>query len=148
MTAFATFVSGIIFGLGLVVSGLINPSKVIGFLDLAGSWDPSLVITMAVAVLVTSVGYRLTFRRGAPWLSAKFKLPQAVKADTRLVSGAVIFGIGWGLAGFCPGPALAATALGYRSALIFTASMIVGMVAARWIIKLDQLGNRPQPSKV
>jgi uncharacterized membrane protein YedE/YeeE len=147
MTALATFVSGIIFGLGLVVSGLINPSKVIGFLDLVGSWDPSLAITMVVAALVTGVGYRLTFRRGAPWLSAKFKLPQATKADTRLITGAGIFGIGWGLAGFCPGPALAAAALGYVPALIFTASMIVGMVAARWIIKFDQLAvvcSRPR----
>jgi len=145
MTALATFVSRIIFGLGLVVSELINPSKVISFLDLAGNWDPSLGITMAAAVLMTSVGYRLTFRRGAPWLSAKFKLPQATKADTRLIAGAGIFGIGWGLAGFCPGPALAAAALGYVPALIFTAYMIVGMAAARRIIKLDQPGNRPQP---
>jgi uncharacterized membrane protein YedE/YeeE len=148
MMALASFVSGIIFGLGLVASGLINPSKVISFLDLTGGWDPSLAITMAVAVLVTGVGYRMTFRCGTPWLSTKFKLPQAVKVDTRLIAGAVIFGIGWGLGGFCPGPALAAAALGYMPALIFVASMIVEMTAARGLSDQTKLAIIRRPSKV
>lgn len=148
MMALASFVSGIIFGLGLVASGLINPSKVISFLDLAGGWDPSLAITMAVAVLVTGVGYRMTFRRGTPWLSTKFKLPQTVKVDTRLIAGAVIFGIGWGLGGFCPGPALAAAALGYMPALIFVASMIVGMTAAHGLSDQTKPAIIRRPSKI
>ncbi len=144
MTALATFLSGLVFGLGLVVSGLINPAKVIGFLDLAGSWDPSLALTMGGAVIVTAVGYRLAFRRRAPWFAAKFQLPQASEVDTRLVAGAAIFGIGWGLAGFCPGPALAAAALGYESALVFTASMLIGMAAARRALRPNRPAMRPQ----
>lgn len=131
MAVMATFLSGLIFGLGLIVSGLINPEKVLDFLDVAGSWDPSLAITMAVAVAVTAIGYRLAFARGKPMLSAAFQLPLASAIDARLLGGAALFGIGWGLVGYCPGPAIAALWLGSPSTITFIAAMLAGMAIAR-----------------
>jgi uncharacterized membrane protein YedE/YeeE len=133
MPIFATFVSGLVFGLGLCVSGLANPAKVLSFLDVAGSWDPSLALTMASAVLVTGLGYRLAFARERPLFMGSFQLPPAGAADRRLVAGAAIFGIGWGLAGFCPGPALVALSLGSMPATVFVTAMIAGMALARRI---------------
>lgn len=130
----AAFVSALIFGLGLCVSGLSNPAKVLGFLDVAGGWDPSLLLTMATSVLVTGIGYRLSFARGAPLLTSAFDIPRSTTIDRRLLAGSAIFGIGWGLVGFCPGPSLVALALGSRSALVFLAAMIAGMALARQLI--------------
>jgi hypothetical protein len=98
--------AGLTFGLGLVISGLVNPAKVLNFLDLLGSWDPSLAFVMAAAVGVTFVGYKLAFRRPSPLLVDQFQLPVAKQIDRRLVIGPALFGIGWGLSGFCPGPAI------------------------------------------
>lgn len=131
MAIVATFISGLMFGLGLVVSGLINPAKVLNFLDLAGSWDPSLAITMAAAVAVTGLGYRLAFAKGKPILGEMFQLPTASAIDARLLAGAALFGIGWGLVGYCPGPAIAGLSLGVISTVVFVAAMLAGMAIAR-----------------
>lgn len=131
MALLSTFAAGLLFGLGLVVSGLINPAKVLNFLDVAGTFDPSLAITMAVAVATTAAGYRLVLQRSRPLFADAFQIPSGSSIDARLVGGAVLFGVGWGLVGFCPGPALAAAALGFEPALIFTAAMLVGMAVAR-----------------
>lgn len=127
----ATFVSALLFGLGLCISGLANPGKVQSFLDVAGAWDPSLLITMAAAVLTTAIGYRITFARVKPLLDKAFLIPPASAVDARLLAGAVIFGIGWGLVGFCPGPALVALAVGATPAFVFVAAMLAGMALAR-----------------
>ncbi|WP_308909239.1 YeeE/YedE family protein [Pseudokordiimonas caeni] len=123
----ASFISGGLFGLGLVISGMSNPAKVIGFLDITGNWDPSLALVMAGGLIVTAIGYRLVFRRAAPVCDSQFHVPTNRVIDARLVGGAAIFGIGWGLGGFCPGPGVVATALGYSEAIAFVAAMLVGM---------------------
>lgn len=126
-----TFFASLLFGLGLVVSGLANPAKVQNFLDIAGAWDPSLVFTMAAAILVTGLGYVLVFKRGRPVFSEAFQLPTATRIDLKLLSGAALFGIGWGLVGYCPGPALVALPLGNLGTYLFVGAMLVGMLAAR-----------------
>jgi uncharacterized membrane protein YedE/YeeE len=133
MQLLATFVSGLLFGLGLVVSGLINPAKVLNFLDIAGRWDPSLALTMAAGVLTTAVGYRLAFAKGTPILVGTFQLPAATRIDLPLISGAALFGIGWGLVGYCPGPAIAALSSGSTSTALFVAAMFAGMTVARCV---------------
>lgn len=122
---------GLIFGLGLVVSGMSNPAKVLNFLDLAGTWDPSLAFVMGGAVIVTFVGYRIVWQRKAPIFDTKFHVPTRTDIDKRLIVGPALFGIGWGLAGFCPGPALTAIGLGAPGTLIFVPSMLAGMWIAR-----------------
>ena len=129
------FLSGLLFGLGLTVSGMINPAKVIGFLDLAGDWDPSLALVMATALLVSLPGFRLILKREQPLFAAKFFLPEKSDIDSPLVGGAALFGIGWGLAGFCPGPALAAAASLNSSVLLFLAAMVGGMLLHHFALK-------------
>ena len=125
--------SGRLFGCGLAVSGMINPQKVLSFLDFAamatGDWDPSLALVMASAVATTLAGYALVLRRSRPVLTSQFRLPTNRRSDSRLVAGAALFGLGWGLAGYCPGPALVALGLGASEALVFVASMLAGMYA-------------------
>lgn len=123
------FASGLVFGLGLVVSGMADPAKVLNFLDLAGSWDPSLAFVMAGAVVVTFVGYRLAFARKAPLLMESFDVPSAKDIDLRLVGGAAMFGIGWGIGGLCPGPALTALPLLAPGTLVFVPAMLIGIWA-------------------
>ncbi len=123
------FASGLVFGLGLVLSGMADPAKVLNFLDLAGSWDPSLAFVMAGAVVVTFVGYRLAFARKAPLLMESFDVPSAKDIDLRLVGGAAMFGIGWGIGGFCPGPALTALPLLAPGTLVFVPAMLIGIWA-------------------
>src|SRR5437870_1042194 len=106
MIAFASLLAGLVFGLGLIVSGMANPAKVLGFLDLAGHWDPSLAFVMAGAIAVGAVAFALASRRTQSLLGTEMRLPSARHIDRRLVVGSVLFGIGWGIAGFCPGPAL------------------------------------------
>lgn len=127
MTALIAFVSGLVFGLGLIVSGMANPAKVLGFLDLAGPWDPSLAFVMGGAVLITAVGFAVLRRRRASLTGEPLRWPTATRIDLRLALGNLAFGAGWGLAGFCPGPALVAAAAGVPQALIFVAAMLVGM---------------------
>ncbi len=132
------YLAGLLFGAGLIASGLADPSKVLAFLDIGGAWDPSLAVTMAAALVVTAIGYRWALARKAP-LYGSFDLPKQRTIDARLVSGAAIFGLGWGLAGFCPGPALLATIVGGTQALIFFAAMMAGMMLARTVARARTL---------
>ena len=125
------YICGVVFGLGIMISGMANPAKVINFFDIAGSWDPSLAFVMGGALVVTFIGYRLVFARPHPALEAKFYLPTAKDIDLRLVGGSAVFGIGWGIAGFCPGGALPALGTGRSEVFIFTAALIAGLVLAR-----------------
>jgi uncharacterized membrane protein YedE/YeeE len=122
------FVCGLVFGLGLVISQMANPAKVLNFLDFAGRWDPSLAFVMSGAVVTAAIGFRLAWRSKAPLLAESFHLPQKARIDARLVGGAALFGTGWGLVGFCPGPALTALSFGGWEAALFVAAMIVGMM--------------------
>ncbi|MCK0196930.1 YeeE/YedE family protein [Ancylobacter sp. 6x-1] len=122
---------GLLFGIGLIVAGMSDPAKVLNFLDLAGSFDPSLALVMAAALAVTFIGYRLAFRRARPMLAPRFELPTRRDIDARLVGGAALFGIGWGLSGFCPGPALVSLGLSAPGTLAFVPAMLAGMWAAR-----------------
>ena len=119
---------GLVFGIGLIVSGMTDPSKVIGFLDLAGRWDPSLGFVMGGAILVGLVAFRFAAGRDRSLLGDAMRLPTATHIDRRLVLGGLAFGAGWGLAGYCPGPALASLASGGSKPLIFATAMVVGMV--------------------
>lgn len=122
-----SFISGLTFGLGLILSGMTNPAKVIGFLDLAGQWDPSLGFVMGGAVLASTLAFRIAGKRPKSLLGSPMRLPTARQIDRRLVLGGLTFGAGWGLAGFCPGPALASLAIAGAKPLIFTAAMLAGM---------------------
>lgn len=127
----AGLLAGLLFGVGLSLSGMINPAKVIGFLDIAGAWDPSLAFVMLGAVGVTAIGYKVTLRRGAPLLEPGFSLPSRRDLDAPLLIGAALFGAGWGLAGYCPGPAIAGLGFAKIETVAFVAAMLVGMIAAR-----------------
>jgi uncharacterized membrane protein YedE/YeeE len=128
----ASFVAGLVFGIGLLLAGMANPAKVLGFLDLAGAWDPSLALVMAGAVAVGSVAFALAKRRRVSLLGAPMQLPTARQVDRRLVVGSLVFGIGWGLAGFCPGPALVALGEGAGQAAVFVLAMLAGMGLHAW----------------
>ena len=128
MQLLMALLAGLVFGLGLIVSGMTDPSKVTGFLDLAGAWDPSLGLVMGGAIGVGLVAFRFARTRPRALLGGPMQLPTTRQIDRRLVLGGLTFGIGWGLAGFCPGPALASLATGGSKPLIFTAAMLVGMV--------------------
>lgn len=123
----ASLLAGLVFGLGLIVSGMADPAKVLGFLDLAGAWDPSLALVMAGAIAVGSLGFIVAGRRTQTVLGTPMKLPTSTVIDRRLVLGSLLFGVGWGLAGFCPGPALVALGMGQPQALTFTLAMLAGM---------------------
>lgn len=135
MAVLVQFAIGLLFGLGLVVAGMSDPGKVLDFLDVAaiasGGWDASLAFVMAGAIAVALPGYRLVLRRRAPLLAERFQLPTASEIDAKVVAGPAIFGIGWGLAGICPGPAFALLASGGAAAWVFVAAMFAGMAAAR-----------------
>ncbi len=124
--------SGLIFGLGLIVSGMANPAKVLNFLDVFGTWDPSLAFVMGGAIAVTAPGFALLFRnRQTPMFDSKFRVPTRTDLEPKLLTGAAIFGIGWGLGGFCPGPALTSLPVAATGTLVFVPFMLVGMWAAR-----------------
>jgi uncharacterized membrane protein YedE/YeeE len=127
--ALFAFAAGLVFGIGLIVSQMANPAKVLGFLDLAGRWDPSLAFVMGGAIAVAVIGYVLAGRRPATLLGTPFLLPTTRAIDTRLVAGALLFGTGWGLGGFCPGPAFVALGAGQVKAFVFVAAMLAGMLA-------------------
>src|SRR5690348_5421484 len=129
--ALAAFVAGLVFGLGLVVSQMIDPAKVLGFLDTAGNWDPSLAYVMIGAIPVAAIGLPATRTRGAPLLDSGFHGPARTRIDTGLVIGSSLFAIGWGLVGFCPGPALTSLALGRWQSFVFVAAMLAGMLGYR-----------------
>lgn len=121
------FLSGLLFGLGLIISGMANPAKVLGFLDLAGKWDPSLIFVMCGAIAVGFFAFLYAGRRKTTLLGTELKLPTATTIDRRLVIGSVLFGAGWGIAGFCPGPALVGLGMGLPKAILFVLAMLAGM---------------------
>jgi uncharacterized membrane protein YedE/YeeE len=130
MPIIIALVSGIVFGLGLAISGMINPAKVLNFFDVFGSFDPSLALVMAGALLVTFIGYRLTLKRHAPIFAHRFHLPTSKDVDGRLILGSALFGLGWGLSGFCPGPAITSLVTLSPEPVIFIIAMLVGMLGA------------------
>lgn len=133
MHAVIAFACGLLFGIGLVVSGMTDPAKVQAFLDIGGVWDPSLAVVMAAALAVAAPGFALARRMDAPLCGGKFQLPTRHDVDWPLLAGAALFGAGWGLAGLCPGPALAGLASGQGQVLAFVAAMVAGMAAARLV---------------
>jgi len=126
-------VAGLLFGFGLLLSGMANPAKVLNFLDFAGHWDPSLAFVMGGAVIVATIGYRLAFRQTKPLLDDSFHIPAARAVDRKLLLGAAIFGAGWGLVGLCPGPALVSILLGAPAIFVFVPAMLIGVASATWI---------------
>ena len=142
MRIIMAFIAGLIFGLGLILSGMTNPSKVIGFLDLAGSWDPSLAFVMSGAIFVGVIAFRFAKVGQKSFLGDVMHLPTASQIDLRLVLGALVFGVGWGLAGYCPGPALTSIAQGGSKPLIFVAAMICGMAIFEIIERMPRRISR------
>ncbi|MDX1528649.1 MAG: DUF6691 family protein [Gammaproteobacteria bacterium] len=123
--------AGFVFGLGLVISGMSNPAKVIGFLNVAGPWDPTLLLVMGGALAITIPGFRLLKSRARPLFADRFEWPTRKDLDVRLIAGAALFGLGWGIAGFCPGPAITALATARLDVVLFVAAMVAGAVAHR-----------------
>lgn len=133
--------TGAIFGLGIAISGMANPAKVLNFFDIAGSWDPSLIFVMGGALVTAAIGYRIVFgARQVPVFDGKFHLPVNKAIDSRLLTGSAIFGVGWGIAGFCPGGAIPALGFGGVSVIAFVGAMVIGIVLAR---SLDGLRHKP-----
>ena len=128
----SAFVLGLAFGAGLVISGMSNPAKVFGFLDIAGEWDPSLAFVMGGAVVLTFAGFRLLRTRTAPVCDTAMQWPTAAAIDARLLGGAALFGLGWGLVGLCPGPAIASLGIAPQRTALFVLAMVIGMGLARW----------------
>lgn len=138
MRFLVVFFIGALFGTGIALSGMANPAKVLNFFDLAGSFDPSLAFVMAGALSIATPGYALLFRsRQKPLFDATFRLPKANAIDPKLIAGSAVFGIGWGIAGFCPGASIPALGLGHASAAIFVAALLVGILIARRLAKAD-----------
>ena len=130
-----SLIAGLVFGLGLIVSGMVNPGKVQGFLDLAGEWDPSLMLVMGGAIAVGLIAFLIAKRRTVSLIGERIELPSNTIIDVSLVAGSALFGAGWGLAGFCPGPALVGLGMGLPSAAIFVVAMIAGMLLFEFIEK-------------
>ncbi len=131
------YLVGLIFGIGISISGMANPAKVLNFFDVAGSWDPSLILVMGGALVVTFLGYRMVLPRPAPIFDAKFQLPTKTQLDSRLIGGAAVFGIGWGIAGFCPGGALPALGAGRIEVITFVAALIAGIFVAKGLMAVS-----------
>lgn len=125
------YLTGLVFGVGISISGMANPAKVLNFFDVAGAWDPSLIFVMGGALVTTFIGYRLVFRRPAPLLETGFKLPGSRVIDAKLVGGSAVFGIGWGISGFCPGGALPVLGTGRWEVFAFTGALVAGIFLAR-----------------
>lgn len=130
----SSLIIGAIFGIGIAISGMANPAKVLNFFDYFGTWDPSLIFVMGGALVTAAIGYRIVFGvQKKPFFEPKFLVPTSRTIDTRLVAGSTVFGIGWGIAGFCPGGAISALGLGYNETFAFIGAMIVGIVIARMV---------------
>ena len=140
MKLFFAYLSGIIFGIGISISGMVNPAKVLNFFDVAGAWDPRLAFVMGGALIITFIGYRFVLKHPAPFMATGFQLPARKDFDLPLIGGSAVFGIGWGTAGFCPGAALPALGTGRSEGLIFVATLLVGIIAAK--ILQSMLSNR------
>jgi uncharacterized membrane protein YedE/YeeE len=139
MRIITAYLIGLVFGVGIAISGMANPAKVLNFFDVAGSWDPSLMFVMGGALITTFIGYKLVFGRSAPIIEGSFQLPTNNKIDLKLVGGSAIFGIGWGIAGFCPGGALPALGTGRWEVFAFALALIAGIFLAKF---LQTLGSR------
>lgn len=138
------YLIGLLFGLGIALSGMMNPAKVLNFFDVAGHWDPSLAFVMGGALVVTLIGYRLVLGRSRPLVDHRFHLPGNRTIDARLVGGSALFGIGWGIAGFCPGGALPALGTGRTEVLVFVAAMLAAIFATRAV--LERRRRQPAPA--
>ncbi len=137
--ALVALFAGIVFGIGLALSQMINPNKVLSFLDVTGNWDPSLALVMGGALLVTIIAFNFISKRNRPLFDDKFRLPTRTDIDSPLIIGAILFGLGWGIAGFCPGPALASLGINFLDSFIF----IVSMLAGSWLQKYYTTINKP-----
>ncbi|TCJ16865.1 YeeE/YedE family protein [Rubrobacter taiwanensis] len=150
MRIVVALISGVIFGLGLAISGMANPAKVVGFLDFFGDWDPTLALVMGGALLVAIPAFRLILRREGPVLGGGFDLPARRDIDGRLVGGAALFGLGWGISGFCPGPAVVALSSGVGAVFVFVGAMVAGMALYSLVAQRPELageGLRPGAGK-
>ncbi len=130
---FAALAAGLLFGIGLAVSEMVNPAKVLGFLDITGNWDPSLAFVMGSALAVTVIAFRVILRQPHPVLDGEFRVPTSRDIDGRLMGGAALFGIGWGMIGLCPGPAIASLAYGRTESVVFLIAMFIGLYTDRLI---------------
>ena len=133
MGKLSTLLSGLLFGTGLTISGMVNPMKILNFLDISGPWDPTLIFVMGSGLVVTLLGYQIIFKRNAPLFATSFRLPTSQDIDVKLLGGAALFGLGWGLTGFCPGPAIASVVFGKTESITFVISMAAGMIVTRQI---------------
>lgn len=134
MRIISAYLIGLLFGIGISISGMANPAKVLNFFDIAGSWDPSLIFVMGGALVVTFIGYRFVLRQKAPFLADAFNLPTRQTLDVRLLVGSAVFGIGWGISGFCPGGALPVLGTGQTEVFVFVAALIAGIYMASALI--------------
>lgn len=146
MKMIVTYLTGLIFGIGIVISGMANPAKVLNFFDVFGTWDPSLGFVMGGALITTAIGYKLVFRRPAPVFEPGFIVPTSRVIDRRLVVGSAVFGIGWGIAGFCPGGALPALGTGRPDVLIFFAALVAGILGAKAMMRFTAKPTANPPS--
>lgn len=146
MRLVTAYLIGLVFGVGIAVSGMINPAKVLNFFDVAGTWDPSLIFVMGGALVVTFIGYRLTLKRSGPVLSDNFQIPTNKQIDLPLVGGSALFGVGWGIAGFCPGGALPALGTGRIEVLVFVAALVAGILVTRLLRSAPPTGRHRQAS--
>ena len=133
--------SGMLFGAGVTISGMVNPMKVLNFLDISGPWDATLLFVMGAGLLVTMLGYQIIFKRKAPLFASSFRLPTSQDIDAKLLGGAALFGLGWGISGFCPGPAVASLVFGRMESITFVIAMAAGMTVTK------QFQNRMRVSK-
>lgn len=138
------FIAGLIFGLGLGVSQMVNPSKVLNFLDVAGTWDPSLMFVMGGAVIITAISFRIVSRLSKPLFGGQFELPTKHTIDIQLIGGAALFGVGWGMVGFCPGPAVSSFSYLIPESLIFVASLIAGASVVRLLSRFTAVDDEPK----
>ncbi|RZF27291.1 hypothetical protein EVC45_23225 [Paraburkholderia sp. UYCP14C] len=136
-----SFVCGLLFGFGLLLSGMANPANVLGFLDIAGRWNPSLAFVMIGAVAVAAIGFAIATRRDSSLLGLPMQIPASARVTRRLILGSCVFGVGWGIAGFCPGPALVALGLGSAKAWLFVAAMLAGMAVFEWLERHRRAGS-------
>ncbi len=143
----AALLSGVVFGLGLTVSHMTNPDKVLAFLDVGGAWDPSLLLVLAGAVIVTVIAFRFILKRPQPLFEKRFYIPTRDAIDRKLLGGAAVFGVGWGLVGFCPGPAITSLAFGNSESFIFVGAMIAGSALAHyWPRQQEEDAEALQPA--
>ena len=137
MKLFTTFLTGLIFGTGFVISGMMNPAKVLNFFDIAGSWDPSLAFVMGGALMITFIGYRLVWQRSTPLFEARFQVPTNATLDARVIGGAALFGVGWGIAGFCPGAEIPALGTGRWEVALFLIAVAFGFFIRRLLVPIS-----------